>query len=237
MAEHIETVSARVRAYVREAPVIGAMGVGVGSYVLGFGLTYLLVLFDSGLDAKSTTESVLGETGIFQQAQLAGFPQPAPTTTEFVAWVFYNAHFVDTVLTPQVSGQAGQGGAQTQSAPEAFNVLTAASTQLPSIVYQLVPVVLLTAGGYALARAAELDVSRTLGRVGLGVPTTYVPLSLFGALFFRAAATAEQDGIQVTVSASPGIGGIFVMALISTLFAIVGLYLGAQQSESAAETG
>ena len=233
MAEQTETVGARLRAYVGEAPVIGAMAVGAGSYVLGFGLTYLLVALDSGLDAAATTESVITQTGIFQQAQLAGFPQPEPTTTEFVGWIFYNAHFVDTVAVPQVSGQAGQGGAQTQTAPEAFNILTTASTQVPSVVYQLVPVLLLTAGGYALARASELEVSRSLVRIGLGVPTTYVPLSLFGAFFFRAAATAEQDGIEITVSASPSIGGVLVMALVSTLFGIVGLYLGAQQGESA----
>lgn len=231
MAE-TETVGARVSAYVSDAPVVGAMAVGAGSYVLGFALTYLLVAVDAGLDAVSTTQSILAETGTFQQAQLAGFPQPTPTTTEFVGWIFYNAHFVDTVLTPQVSGRAGQGGAQTQTAPEAFNVLTAASTQVPSIVYQLVPVVLLSAGGYALARAADLDVSRSLVRIGLGISTTYVPLGLFGALFFRTAATAEQDGIEITVSASPSIGGLVVIALVSTLFGIAGLYLGAQQGES-----
>jgi hypothetical protein len=224
-----ETVGTRVRAYVSDAPVVGAMAVGAASYVLGYVVTYLLVLVDSGLDAKTTTQTVLAETRTFEQAQLAGFPQPEPTTMEFVGWVFYNAHFVDTVLTPQVSGRAGQGGAQTQSAPEALNVLTSASTQLPSIVYQLVPVVLLAAGGYALARIADLDVSRSLVRIGLGIPTTYVPLGLFGTLVFRTAATAQQDGIQLTVSASPSIGGVIVVAVLSTLFGIAGLSLGAQQ--------
>lgn len=233
MAE-TETVGARVSAYVSDAPVIGAMAVGAGSYLLGFVLTYVLVAVDAGLDATSTTERILAETGIFQQAELVGFPQPSPTTTEFVGWIFYNAHFVDTVLTPQVSGRAGQGGAQAQAAPEAFNILTAASTQVPSVVYQLVPVVLLTAGGYGLGRAANLDVSRSLVRIGLGVPTVYVPLGLFGALFFRTASTAEQNGIQITVSASPSIGGLVAMALISTLFGIAGLYLGAQHGESTA---
>jgi hypothetical protein len=235
MSEHPETLAGRLQAYLADAPVVGAIFVGSGSYLLGFLLTYLFVVLDSGLDTQSTSETAIANTELFQQSQLAGFPQPEPTTTEFVGWVFYNAHFADTVITPEVASRAGQSGAETQSAPETINFLSTASTQIPGIVYQLVPVVLVCAGGYALARAAHIAVSRDIIRIGLGVPVGYVPLGLAGAFLFRTSATAERDGLELIVTASPSILAIVSMALVSTLFGTVGLYLGAQRGESTTE--
>lgn len=228
MPEQASGPVGRVREYVRDAPVVGAILVGGGSYLLGFVLTYLFVLVDGGLDAQSSTDAAVAETGIFQQSGLVGFPQPEPTTMEFVGWIFYNAHFADTVITPRVASRGGQAAAQTQTAPESINILSTASTQIPSVVYQLIPVLLLAAGGYALARAADISVSRDIVRVGLGVPIGYVPLALLGTFLFRTSTTAESEGIEVTVSASPSLVGPVSMAVISTLFGIVGLYLGAQ---------
>ncbi|MXR50779.1 hypothetical protein GRX03_04055 [Halovenus sp. WSH3] len=235
MSEHAGSRLGGVRRYVQDAPVVGAVVVGGGSYLLGFALTYLFVLLDGGLDPQSTSESLIGGSGIFQRTQLVGFPRPEPTTLEFVGWVFYNAHFAETVITPRVSGGAAAGQAQTQTAPEAVNLLTAAATQIPSIVYQLVPVALLTAGGYALARTAQLSVSRDIVRIGLGVPTGYVPLALFGTFLFRAVSTAQREGVEVSVTASPSLVAPVTMAVISTLFGIVGLYLGAQSVDSETE--
>lgn len=220
-------VRERLRRYVIDAPVIGAIGVGAASYLLGFLATAVLVLADGELDTQSTSEAAFAQTDIFQQSQLAGFPQPEPTTVEFVGWIFYNAHFVDTVVTPQLPTRSGQ--AQTQTVPESINILSTAATQVPAIVYQLIPVILLTAGGYALARAAKIPVNRSLLRIGLGIPTGYVPLALVGTIIFTTTATNQQNGIEVTVTASPSVGlGLIAMALISTLFGVVGLYLGAQ---------
>lgn len=235
MPEQTETIIGRGRGYAQDAPVVGAILVGGASYLLGFALTYLFVLLDSGLDAQSTSEAVISETGLFQQAGFVGFPQPDPTTIEFVGWIFYNAQFAATVVTPRVTG-GGQAGAETQTAPESINILSTASTQIPSVVYQLVPVLLLTAGGYALARAADLSVSRGLVRVGLGVPTGYVPLALFGTFLFSTSTSAQGEGIEVTVTASPSLVAPVAMALISTVFGIVGLYLGAQSRASDEET-
>lgn len=232
MPEQTESRVDGIRRYVQDAPVVGAVVVGGASYLLGFVLTYLFVLLDGGLDTTSTSETVIGGTGIFQQSQLVGFPQPEPTTMEFVGWVFYNAHFTDIVVTPRVSAAGRSGQAQTETAPEVINVLSAASTQIPGVVYQLLPVLLLTAGGYALARAARMTVSRDILRVGLAVPTGYVPFALLGTFLFSSTATTQQEGVEITVTASPSLAGPVAMALISTLFGIVGLYLGAQNSES-----
>ncbi|MFT4947017.1 MAG: hypothetical protein ACI8TL_001255 [Natronomonas sp.] len=232
MPEQTEALVGRVERYVRDAPVVGAIFVGGASYLSGFLLTYLFVILDSGLDAKSTSEAAITETGIFQQAAFSGFPRPEPTTTEFVGWLFYNAHFADTVITPQVAGRGGQAGAETQTAPESINFLSTASTQIPGVVYQLIPVLALTAGGYALARAARIAVSRDIVRVGLGIPTGYVPLALLGTVLFRVSATAEQGGIEVMVTASPSLLGPVAMGLISTLFGITGIYLGAQSERT-----
>lgn len=234
MSEQTETLVGRVRGYAQDAPVVGAVLVGGTSYLLGFLVTYLFVFLDSGLDV-STSEAAISETGIFQQARFVGFPQPDPTTMEFVGWIFYNAQFADTIITPQVVG-GGQGGAGTQTAPESINILSTASTQIPSVVYQLIPVILLTAGGYALARTAAMAVTRDVVRVGLGIAIGYVPLALFGTILFSTSATAEQEGIDVTVTASPSLIGPVAMALISVVFGIVGLYLGAQSNESADES-
>jgi len=230
MSDNSESVVERIRRYTRDGPVISAVFVGAASYLLGFVLTYLFVLLDSGLDAQSTTEDAM--TGIFQQSQSVIFPQPDPTTTEFVGWIFYNEHFAETVITPQVAGRSGQGGAETQTAPESVNMLSTAATQIPDVAYQLIPVVLLTAGGYALARAAHIAVSRDIIRIGLGIPTGYVPFALAGTFLFSTSTTTEQEGIEVTVTASPSLVGLITMAVISTLFGIVGLYLGAQRLES-----
>lgn len=226
MSEQLD-VRGRLRRYVADAPVVGAIGVGAASYLLGFVVTYLFVLVDGELDPQSTSEAAFAGTSVFQQSQFAAFPQPDPSTVEFAGWIFYNAHFVDTVVTPQLPSRGGQ--AETQTVPESINILTTASTQIPSVVYQLIPVMLLTAGGYALARAAEIPVSRGILRIGLGIPTGYVPLALIGTLVFTTTATSQQNGIEVTVTASPSVGlGLVAMALISTLFGMVGIYLGAQ---------
>lgn len=236
MSEQASPFIGRVREYVRNAPVIGAVLVGGVSYLLGFSLTYLFVIIDSGLNAQSSTETAVAKTGVFQQSGLIGFPQPEPTTMEFVGWIFYNQHFADTVITPQVISRASRGSTETQAVPESINILSTASTQIPSVVYQLIPVVLLTASGYALARTAQIGVSRDIIRVGLAIPTGYVPFALIGTFLFRTSTTAEQDGIDIMVTASPSLVGPVTMALISTVFGVVGLYLGAQSGEADNET-
>lgn len=230
MSEQTDTFRDRVRTLAGETPLVvrGAV-TGATAYLLAFLSTYLLVTVDGSLDAETASEAAFEESGVLQQSQEMGFgfPQPEPSTFEFVGWILYNAHFVDIVFTPEVPTPDEQG----ESVPESVNVLSTAGTQIPELVYYLTPVALLTAGGYVLARQADLQDHRETLKTGLSLPLGYVSLAVVGLLLVTTAASSEQDGIEATVTASPSL----VLAIaatfgVSAIFGTVGLYLGRSSS-------
>lgn len=219
-----ENAVGKLQARLANAPVIGGALVGALAYLLGFALTFVLVTVDSGLDPETSSQSAFEQSGVqITEFGDVGFPAPEPSTVEFVGWILYNAHFVDTVYTPQVDPAD-----EVEAAPETINILSAGSTQIPALVYHLVPVVLLAGSGYLLARQADLSGYRDAIRGGLGIPLGYAPLALIGTLVSTTTATTEtQEGIEATVTASPSLAvGVLATLVLSALFGVVGAILG-----------
>lgn len=204
------------------APALRGTVFGAGAYLLSFLFIYLLVFLDDELDPSTATETGFAEGNLFE----LGFPNPEPSTVEFVGWILYNAHFVDTVFAPDVATPVDVEGATAEST----NLLDAAATQIPEAVYYLVPVVLLAACGYLLARSVSVSSGREAIEAGLMLLGGYVPLSLIGPFLFSTSAAGERQNVEVVVNASPELGMAVVSAIAFPLvFGIVGAFLAVSE--------
>lgn len=137
--------------------IVAGLFAGIGSWVVGYALTYILV-------APDIRESPIHQ---FIEAFEGG-----PATYEMVGWVFYNAHFVNTVFSdlPLV-------GSQTTS-------FIGGEDGFATVLY-LLPAALLLAAGMGLARYHRAtDPTTGLVRGLLCVPS-YAILSIAGVFLFE----------------------------------------------------
>lgn len=140
----------------RPPVVVGAIA-GVIAWLLGYVFTFLI----AGPEVQDSTaqrfiEAVQGE----------------PSTYEMVGWVFYNAHFVDTVFVgiPLVGDQTtnaigSEGGV--------------------SMLLYLIPVGLLLAAGLAVGRFSGSESPTDGAFAGLTVVPGYLVLTLLGLFVFE----------------------------------------------------
>lgn len=140
----------------RTRGIAGGAATGAVAYVLG----YLVVYVTQG---DRIEESL---SGINFFADLFG-GDPIPTW-QAAGWLFYNAHFVDTMF--QI------GGAQSR------NLLTEADGG--SLLFVLPPLLLLVAGVVA-GRAAGASDPTDGAQAGAFVLAGYLPLAVIGAFLFR----------------------------------------------------
>jgi len=136
---------------------------GAGSWIAGYVLTTLLVL-------NCIEGSELGEI-----AENAG---DGGSGIDFVGWVFFNAHFVDTVVAADFLGIGGSITA-TFIGRDGF-------TQLP----YLVPVALLVGAGLAVGRSRGITETAEGASTGLFVLSPSLLLSAIGAVVFRVSTAA-----------------------------------------------
>lgn len=158
--------------------LLSGMVAGIGAWIAGYVVTYLLV-------APNIRESSLNRIIEVLDGELA--------TYELVGWVFYNAHVVDTVFEeiPLLGSQTvnyigGEGGFTT-------------------FLY-LVPVALLVATGIALARYRAVDTPTAGVLVGSTVVPGYLLGVVVGSVLFEvtiAGATGGPDLLPAIV-----LGGI-----------------------------
>ena len=135
--------------------VVGAAA-GLAAWILGYVLAYLLV----GSDVR--------ESRLNQFAQTFG---DGDATYELVGWVFFNAHFVDTLID---AGFFGTGTTNFVGGEDGFAALL-----------YLIPPALLIIAGVALARYSG-SVDPAEGAVtGALVAPGYLLLSVVGAFLFR----------------------------------------------------
>ena len=168
-------------------PVVQGAIVGVGAFVAGYLLTFVLAAIDS--DLGDTESSSFDATG----------------------WLYYGAHFADIELDTPIGS-------------ETMNFLSEASTQFPTVVYYLVPVVVLVASGFVLAKLfASGDEVADSAIAGAGVVAGYLPLALVGTFLFS---ESEEFG-----SVSPDL--VTGVLLVGLVFPIV---LGAVGGIVAAKT-
>lgn len=157
-------------------PYLPGAVLGGIAWLLGYVVTYLLAASDvRETPLQRFFEAVDGE----------------PATYEMVGWIFYNAHFVDTVF-------------------ENIPVIGSWTTEfirngdaLSPILY-LVPVGVLLATGLALARYVGSDDVQTGAMAGLTAVPGYLLLSVAGVFLFRVTiggASAAPDLLPAIVLA------------------------------------
>ena len=173
---------------------------GFASFVVGYILTLIVVAVG---EAEQFTENLIESAG----------------------WLYYNAQFAD--LTATIS--AGD-----QSRSDTFNYLTDDSVlgvsiegvDVPTVVYYLLPVIVLVGAGFLLARYVNArdasDGALAGGTLALG---TVIP-ALLGTVLF----SLEQAWILGTVERSPELitGVLFVGLLYPVVFGAIGGVLGAE---------
>ena len=202
-----------------DIPLVAGALSGVVAYLLAYLSTYVLVLIDSGLEAESSTDAAVTETDLFE----LGFPLPEPSTFEFAGWILSNAHFVETVFSPDIPTTVDAGEA---AGSLSVNFLSEASTQFPELVYHLVPVIFLGGAGYLLARRLSVSSSLEAVKTGGTLLVGYLPLSIIGALLFATGESADQRGVEVTVTAGPELTMVLLTALVfPAVFGIAGALL------------
>lgn len=176
--------------------VAGGVGAGIAAYVLGYLVTY--VLHRSSIEEDISVFNTI--VSLF-----GGDPIPA---WQGVGWLFYNAHLVDTVI----------GSDQTS------NIIASTDGATFTLLYA-VPIVLLFAGGAALAvfsnPSSPLDGTITGMQTVLG----YFPLAVIGVFVFAysvADTTVQPDLITAVLLAGivypllfGGLGGTVATVLQS----------------------
>lgn len=152
-------------------PVVVGLLAGTVAYVLGYALTFGLLLLDVVLDGGTPTG------GGQLESQVVGV----------VGTLFYNAHF----LTLRVEAGATS---------DPYHLLDSINLVLPDLAYQAVPAVLLTLAGFLVASRLGGTVRPVdATRAGATVTLAYLPLVVLGARRF--AFSGEFFGNAFTVTA------------------------------------
>jgi len=178
---------------------LGAIFGGV-AYFVGYVLTYVLFRLDDGLSSG------------------AEFADAGGSTRDAVGWVFYNLHHIDTELTMT-------SGGETES--ETTSIISERSTDIPELVYYLVPIIGLLVVGYMLAQRVQLYETGDALKIGsLGV-AGYLPLTILGTLLFDVSGEEEGFGETISYSVSPELlPAVLIMGVIfPLLFGAIGGYI------------
>ena len=153
---------------------------GVAAYVVGYIVTYVLVEIDGEIDTSE-------------------FDSEFADTIDVVGWVFYNGHFVDT----EYSISAGDF-----SESESERLIAEGSTQIPEVVYYLVPIVMLVGAGYLLLQQEYVTDVGDAALSGATLVVGYLPLAILGTILFE----ASESGNGGSVSVGPETGAAILLA-------------------------
>lgn len=93
-------------------------------------------------------------------------------------WLFFSAHFARLQRREPFAGPTGA---------EQFNVLSETTLAFPAVVFYVIPVVLLVAGGFALVSGRELwePSARAHAAAGATIVVGYFPLAGVGTILFE----------------------------------------------------
>lgn len=143
-----------------QVPYRQAAVAGVVAFVLGYVLTFGTLLLDGAMQSSDASEE---SSGSFLDAFRA------------VGLFFFDTQFVKMQFT---SGFFGTD--------VSISLLEAASTEVPVLVYRLIPIVVIAAVAVAYVWTVDLDpVGRDASaKLGATLVVGYVPLVLVGLLFF-----------------------------------------------------
>lgn len=170
--------------FTERIPYVAGAGVGLGAYLLGYVVSYVALSgsIEDRLAGFNFVTSVFGGDPI--------------NTWQAVGWLFYNAHFVRTRV------EGGIGGPQSEN-------FIAASDEATSVLLYLVPILLLLAAGFLLARytggEASTDTSTDEpvdgATVGVAVVLGYFPLAVIGAFLFSYQGSIAPDMVTAVLLA------------------------------------
>jgi len=148
-----------------DPPVVPGAAAGLVAWILGYLGTYLVVAPD------------IQESPLQQLLEAVG---NRPATHEMVGWVFYNAHFVDTMFqdVPVFGSQA---------------VTYVGGDGFSSLLY-LIPIGLLLASGLALGRYRGVTDLQDGALAGLTAVPGYLLLSVAGAFLFEVTLAGASGG-------------------------------------------
>ncbi len=161
----------RWRASVGDVSPTQSALIGAVAFVAGYVLTLGLLLVDSVLAGGSD----------------GGGSETPAQLLEFIGALFYNAHFSPLVIDSEfVTGPV--------------DLLTETDLLFPTILYNCVPVAVLTLSGAVLVwRASDrLSTWESAAVVGASLVLAYLPLVLVGTQLFAFGGT--QSGVEYTVS-------------------------------------
>jgi len=181
--------------------VAGALA-GVAAWLVGYALTALVVL-------SRIEDSELGE--------ISGNVDGG-STIDFVGWVFFNGHFVDTVIE---AGFLGFGGTR--------SVSFVGGDGFTPLLY-VVPIALLVAAGVAVGRSSGASDTIEGAVAGVLVVPSYLVLSAAAAVVFR----VSSEGLGATFSGQPELvpaivlAGIVLPAVFGSLGGIVAANTGTE---------
>ncbi len=166
---------------------------GAAAWIVGFVLTALVVLV-------RIDDSELGE--ISENVGDGG------SAFEFVGWVFFNSHFVDTIVTADFLGFGG-----TRS------VSFIGGDGFTPLLY-LVPIALLVAAGLAVSRSQGVTGTTEGAVAGALVAPAYLVLSAIGAVLFR----VSTEALGASFSGEPELLSAIVLAgiVIPAVFGALG---------------
>lgn len=176
----------------------GGLLVGAAAYLTGYLLVGLLWAIET-----DGSLSLPGEAG----------EELSISTHETVGWLFYNAHFVDVgfefmgfglwanLLSGSLSGSLVEmGRMMTQEFGESEGELAGFDGILATVpfpVWVAVPVVVLVAAGFLLARRADPDDPTEAATAGAAAVVGYFALTMVGAYLFTVSVGSEMFSIEV----------------------------------------
>lgn len=105
---------------------------------------------------------------------------------EAAGWMYYNAQFADIELSVSSDGFGAALDGTT------FNYLTDSeafgeeiATEIPALIYHLIPIVVLVGAGFLLARYVGATVAQEGAMAGALLPAGTLPLTLIGTFVFQ----------------------------------------------------
>jgi len=156
-----------------DLPLRAGAGAGAAAWLAGYVLTGLVVLTRiDGSELGDISENIGGGNGV-----------------DFVGWVFFNSHFVDTVIE---AGFLGASGSQAVS--------FIGSDGFTPLLY-VVPVALLVGAGLAIGRSQGTTETADGAVAGALVVPPYLVLSAIGAVLFR----VSTEGAAASFSGQPAL--------------------------------
>jgi len=181
-------------------PVVEGAVAGAVGYITGLIFTFLLLTIDGDVDLDAAAQGGAG-------------------TLDVVGWFFYSAHFANI----EASGSTPIGSGSTTG-----NFVSESSTQIPAVIYYLVPAVILIGVGFFVV--ATLDMwnpsPADCAQAGATVVLGYLPLALIGIFLFEASVSFPGG----EVSQGPELLTSILLAglLFPLLFGAIGGFLFSQ---------